>query len=151
MIELVSGNIFDTLCESMVVPVNVEGVAGAGLAKQFKDKYPYWYMNYHRWCSEDKSGIGKIHTYQGFKEPVIISFPTKKYWKNPSKYSYIDVGLEALVTLLDEGHGVFKEPINSIAIPKLGCGLGGLDWDIVLYDYIYPYLNGHKVKAYIYI
>jgi len=128
MIKYVKGDIFDTECQAMVVPVNIEGVAGAGLAKQFKEKYPYWYMNYHTWCYNQKAGLGKVHVHVRWLNEYIISFPTKKYWRNPSRLEYIEVGLEALVELLDEGVGYFKYPIKSVAIPKLGCGLGGLDW-----------------------
>lgn len=53
----------------------------------------------------------------------VVFFPTKNHWKNPSKYDYIESGMKSLRDLLQ------KEDISvkSIAIPALGCGLGGLD------------------------
>jgi O-acetyl-ADP-ribose deacetylase (regulator of RNase III) len=52
----------------------------------------------------------------------VINFPTKRHWKGKSKIEDIQLGLEALVV------EVIKRKISSIAIPPLGCGLGGLDW-----------------------
>ena len=60
------------------------------------------------------------------EEPrYIINFPTKLHWKHPSKIEYITDGLENLINHIRELR------IKSIAIPPLGCGNGGLDWDMV--------------------
>jgi hypothetical protein len=53
---------------------------------------------------------------------LIINFPTKVHWRSPSRYEYIEKGLDALKDLLSE------KKVESIAIPPLGCGNGGLDW-----------------------
>ena len=125
MIRFITGNILDAKEEAILVPVNCEGVAGAGLAKQFKDEHPYWYMNYHDWCSKKQAGIGKLHCYRStvkFRDlpKYIISFPTKTTWRKPSHVCYILCGLEALVELVAE------RDIKCVAVPWLGCGLGGL-------------------------
>jgi hypothetical protein len=49
----------------------------------------------------------------------IILFPTKEDWRNPSKICWIENGLKSLLKAITT---------ESIALPKLGCGLGGLDW-----------------------
>ena len=55
----------------------------------------------------------------------IINFPTKRHWRENSRLGDIKSGLAALVEEVQE------REIMSIAIPKLGCGNGGLDWDVV--------------------
>ena len=55
----------------------------------------------------------------------IINFPTKQHWRNPSKLEWINQGLADLRKVLTE------KQIPSIALPPLGCGLGGLDWEMV--------------------
>lgn len=55
----------------------------------------------------------------------IINFPTKRHWRDKSRLEDIKEGLAALVTTLD------NLQVNSVAIPPLGCGLGGLDWGVV--------------------
>ena len=56
---------------------------------------------------------------------IIINFPTKTNWRLPSEYQYIESGLEELVKVIKEKN------IKSIAIPPLGAGNGGLNWDKV--------------------
>jgi O-acetyl-ADP-ribose deacetylase (regulator of RNase III) len=52
----------------------------------------------------------------------IINFPTKRHWRSKSRIEDIELGLTALAKDIEE------LGIQSIAIPPLGCGLGGLDW-----------------------
>jgi O-acetyl-ADP-ribose deacetylase (regulator of RNase III) len=52
----------------------------------------------------------------------IINFPTKNHWREPSKIEYIESGLQSLVEAVEQYE------INSIAMPAIGCGLGGLDY-----------------------
>lgn len=56
---------------------------------------------------------------------LIVNFPTKRHWRNASRLDDIRAGLTALVNL------VITERISSIAVPPLGCGNGGLDWNHV--------------------
>lgn len=62
------------------------------------------------------------------KRQHIVFLPTKNHWKNPSKYEYVRKGLSSLRRLLEK-EGV--QSVESIAIPALGCGLGGLKWELV--------------------
>lgn len=62
-----------------------------------------------------------------FGSRTIVNFPTKRDWKNPSEYAYIESGLWELAAWLDHS----RKEIQSIAIPALGCGLGGLEWGSV--------------------
>lgn len=61
----------------------------------------------------------------GGKPEFIINFPTKNHWRGKSELSYIEEGLEDLVKVIQE------LKIQSIAIPPLGCGNGGLTWNVV--------------------
>jgi len=55
----------------------------------------------------------------------IINFPTKRHWRGKSRIEDIEAGLVDLVTVIR------ARGIRSIAIPPLGSGLGGLDWNEV--------------------
>jgi len=132
MIKFVQGNIFDSNAQALVNPVNCVGKMGKGLALEFKTRYPGMYRIYKAQCDDKRLFIGQMLTYTLFGEDgnidnyqYIINFPTKLHWINNSQYRYIKDGLEALVI------EVKKLGIKSIAIPSLGCGLGGLDWHIV--------------------
>ena len=54
MITICKGNIFDSECDALVNPVNCVGVTGAGLAKQFKEKYPMAYYSYRSACGKER-------------------------------------------------------------------------------------------------
>lgn len=74
---------------------------------------------------------------------TIINFPTKIHWKDKSKYEYIQSGLRNLREELKDLN------ITSVAIPALGCGLGGLDWEIVKKMFI-DELNDCDVSFHVY-
>jgi O-acetyl-ADP-ribose deacetylase (regulator of RNase III) len=125
MIHIVQGSIFNSKAEALTVPVNCIGVAGAGLAKQFKLRYPDWFRSYKSLCSRGFMVIGGIQTHHLNDGRLIINFPTKFHWNDKSWIEGISSGLAAL-TEYAKGCG-----LKSIAIPALGCGLGGLHWEEV--------------------
>lgn len=129
MIDIIQNeSIFESDCEAWVNPVNCVGVMGAGLAKAFKQKFPYYFSNYKEKCMTDRIETGLIDIYNnGCNHPrFLISFPTKKHWNNASKLEYIEKGIISLKEILK------SKRIKSVAIPALGCGLGGLKWEDVL-------------------
>lgn len=126
-LAFVSGDIFESKAEALVNPVNAVGVAGKGLALLFKRRFPENNRKYVQACERGDLQAGGIYvTKTDRRSPRwIINFATKNDWRNKSKYVYIDSGLvELREALLDLG-------INSVAIPALGAGLGGLDWSTV--------------------
>ena len=125
MIKRVKGNILEAKTEALVNTVNTVGVMGRGIALQFKQAFPENYKAYRKACERGEVQIGKMFIFdlgQLFKPRYIINFPTKKHWRQKSKMEYIEKGLKALV------EEIKKLGIRSIAIPPLGCGLGGLNW-----------------------
>ncbi len=121
-------NILDTPAEAIVIPVNTQGVPGAGLAKQAADRWPLWARLYKLACDDWRLRPGTVvahHIVGG--APILIDFPTKTDWSEPSSLELIETGLQALQNWL------LRSPyVKSIAIPALGCGLGGLQWQDVL-------------------
>lgn len=117
MINWIHGDIFDSDCEALVNPVNCIGVMGAGLASQFKKHFPGNFQAYFEECGRQAIVPGKLFVWPD-NGKIIINFPTKDHWKNPSKLKFIEKGLDTLE----------KQDYESIAIPPLGCGLGGLRW-----------------------
>lgn len=154
-IRYTAGNLLESKQEALVNTVNLEGYMGKGIAYQFKKRFPENNKAYIEACKNNNIGIGKVFS---FKEDgkIIINFPTKDRWREKTKISYIEEGLESLKRLItDRG-------ISSVAIPPLGCGNGGLEWsevkplieerlkelknvaDILIYE---PTLNNPSVKS----
>lgn len=125
MIELKQGDILHANAEALVNAVNCVGVMGRGLAIQFKKAFPENFKRYKAVCDRKELQPGKMFIYEInrlFNPRYVINFPTKRHWKEKSRVEDIEAGLKALVA------EVHKRNIHSIAIPPLGCGLGGLCW-----------------------
>jgi O-acetyl-ADP-ribose deacetylase (regulator of RNase III) len=125
VIHFKRGDMFAAPVEALVNPVNTVGRWGKGLALEFHRRFPENSVAYERVCATGELDVGSVLSVdRGIaREPRwIINFPTKKHWRNPSTLEYIEVSLPALVSTL------LEYQIRSVAVPALGCGLGGLDW-----------------------
>lgn len=130
MIKETKGNLFNSKSEVLVNAVNCVGVMGKGIALQFKQKFPAEYFKaYKTACQNGELAIGKVQVYElkntQTNPRYIINFPTKNHWRELSKIEYIESGLQSLTEAVEQYE------IKSIAMPALGCGLGGLDWNDV--------------------
>ena len=129
MIKYTTGNILESKAEALVNTVNTVGVMGKGIALQFKKAFHNNFKAYSEACKRNEISIGKLFVTKDCNlntgEKYIINFPTKKDWRNPSEYNFIEHGLDDLV------HVISKNKIKSIAIPPLGSGNGGLEWERV--------------------
>ncbi|MBI3720353.1 MAG: macro domain-containing protein [Sphingobacteriales bacterium] len=147
MLHYLTGNLLDSPANALVNTVNTVGVMGKGIALQFKEAFPANNNKYIESCKQGLLQPGKLLAVKDHNallgEKLIINFPTKKHWRHPSKYEYIEDGLKALVKLIEE------EKIESIAVPPLGCGNGGLDWQQVK-RLIEQYLSPLDVAVYVY-
>lgn len=124
VIKYTKGDIFESQCQAIINTVNCEGKMGKGLAYQFKKKFPEMEQDYIKACKKGELYPGKLHIYQENKF-LIINFPTKNKWREKSKIEYIINGLRKLK------EEVVKRDIKSVAIPPLGAGNGGLNWNEV--------------------
>ncbi len=128
MIQYTKGDLLTAPTEALVNAVNTVGVMGKGIALQFKKAYPHNFKVYHKACKDKVFDIGQVLVVQEstlIEKKYIVNLPTKKHWRGKSIYEYIETGLEALVLAIEEYE------IKSIAIPALGCGYGGLEWEKV--------------------
>ncbi len=125
------GDIFESTMKTLVNTINCVGVMGKGIALEFKKRFPNMYGEYVSLCESGIVRPGKPYVYQDFYGTSILNFPTKDHWRSPSKLSYIISGLDWFREHYHE-YG-----ITAIAFPPLGCGNGGLTWDVVgpvMYD-----------------
>ena len=122
MLKLIQNvDIFTSSCDFLINPVNTVGVMGKGLALEFKKRFPNNFIHYRSCCKNNSLTIGKLLIVPE-NDKIIINFPTKIHWKDNSKLNHIILGLEKLKIAIP------RYGITSIAFPKIGCGLGNLDW-----------------------
>ena len=131
-------------------------IMGAGLAKQASDKYPGLALEWGKIQARDKDAESILHTKNFGK--TLIGYPTKPWVHGPSQgvmrivsgqltdpkayhqgwqcpygpyTSWCKVGILRLIlsNLESLAHLLRVLKIESVALPRLGCGLAGLDWE----------------------
>jgi len=125
MITPAAGNLLTNDAEALVNTVNLDGVMGKGIALQFAKAFPEILPLYEAACRNGELAPGRVQVIErpGLVNPrYIINVPTKRHWRGKSRMADIDAGLADLVRV------VRQRGIRSIAVPPLGCGLGGLAW-----------------------
>ena len=122
------GNLLKADVEALANPVNTVGVMGKGIALQFKNAFPANFKAYEAACKKQAVRLGEVFVFDnGRLTPPrwIINFPTKGHWRARSRIRDVADGLDNLRDVIEE------LKISSIALPPLGCGHGGLNWDEV--------------------
>ena len=128
MIAYLRGNLLEDDAQALVNTVNTVGVMGKGIALQFKQRFPPNFAAYAQACQ-----LGQVQTGRMFvTEPGelagprwLVNFPTKQHWRDPSRMAWVMEGLQDLRSFL------VINAVQSIALPALGAGLGGLPWPAV--------------------
>lgn len=139
-ISLVEGDMFFSEMQTLTVSVNVQGIMGKGLASRAKYQFPDVYVYYQDCCRSKRLTATKPCIYKreasldqelaDLTTPLntpnavkwFLLFATKRKWRENSRLDDIESGLawfrDRFVT----------EGVQSVALPALGCGLGGLEW-----------------------
>ena len=144
MIKYKQGDLFSVDAEAVVNTVNCVGVMGRGIALQFKKQYPENFKYYETACKRNEVIPGKMFVYETnslLNPRLIVNFPTKRHWRGESRIEDIENGLADLISVIKNYN------IKSIAVPPLGCGLGGLEWSEVkpLMESAFTQLNDVEV------
>ena len=139
------GDLLRSSAQTLVNPVNCVGAMGRGLALQFKREYPAMFSDYSWRCAAGELRPGKPQLWRPGAQQLpldgagavtgtpghwILNFPTKRHWRESSRIDDIAAGLD----WLNRHHRSLG--IESLAVPALGCGEGGLVWADV-----FPLLN----------
>lgn len=134
LVTVRTGDMFAEPFDALVDPVNCIGVHGKGLAKEFKKRFPGEVASFNRACESEEFEPGMVWTVETFKTyPNTIAFvTTKAHWRQPSRLEWIESALKKLENFVSQTHFYRpRAPLDSMAIPALGCGFGGLAWDDV--------------------
>ena len=141
--EIKIGNIFESRCLTIVNTVNCVGVMGKGIALEFKKRYPEMFIDYKNKCDLGLVKTGVPYIFENDDGTKILNFPTKDHWRSPSRLSYVIDGLNWFIDNYE------KYGITSVAFPPLGCGNGGLAWEVVG-PIMYQKLSGLPIEIEIY-
>ncbi len=142
MLRFVSGDLFASKAQALVNTVNCVGVMGKGVALAFRERYPDMFEDYRLKCEQGEIRPGILTLYKDAR-PWVINFPTKRHWRQRSRLKDIEAGLVTLV----KQYGSWG--VESLAMPALGCGNGGLRW-VEVRPLIERYLAGLDVDVEVY-
>lgn len=151
MITYIRGDIFKTDARIIVHGCNSEGVMGSGVALQVKQRFPKTFKRYKEYCDENKqlnrSILGHIVPFVEGDLTIINAITQGAYGYDQQKYvSYdaVDLCMKQIAKdLLFNG----KLVPPAIAMPKIGAGLGGGNWQVIE-AIINANLSKHDVLVY---
>ena len=125
-LEFVRGDIFRSQVQTLANPVNCVGIMGAGLAREFRERFPLMYVDYQVRCEREEVRLGRPYVWRSLADgPWVLNFPTMGDPGEASRLGPIREGLEFVAAhAADWG-------LTSLAVPALGCGLGRLAWSDV--------------------
>ena len=123
MIKEVKSDLFELRVDALAHGCNTQGVMNAGIALEFKRRYPQMYQEYIRYCKTGLFDLGEVHFYRSEDaKPHVINIATQLDTRTPAQLSYIEMGLNKIAINYKAWN------ISSLGIPHIGCGLGSLDW-----------------------
>lgn len=130
-IEYVKGDLFKTDAKYILHGCNSKGVMGSGVAKTVRALYPEAYERYTFWCSKGfRLGTSLLVTCGD--KTIINAVTQQNYGKiaeqtgpNPVRY----VSYDAVADIFAELETLI--PNTTIAMPLIGCALGGGAWSVV--------------------
>lgn len=115
-----TGNLFSSDAQVFGHGVNTVGVMGAGIAKTFKEMFPKNYRAYQKACSEGFSPGGSLLVQEGGR--YIANISSQDLPGPNADLRWLKNGLlSTLLTMNTLG-------LNSVALPRIGAGIGGLDY-----------------------
>ncbi len=132
MLKFISGDMFDEKhnYDAIACTVNCVGVMGAGIALKTRKLYPTACLDYFMACKKGSLKPGGLivseQSWDAAGPRYIFHVATKNHYKNPSRIEWIASGVVLIKEAIES-----RPAIRSIAIPSLGCGLGGLSWSHV--------------------
>lgn len=139
-------NLFKSKAKVLVNPVNIIGVMGAGIALEFKNRFPYMFKEYKQLIKNNDLHIGYPRYVKSSEDSDvwICLFPTKIHFSNKSCIEYIEKGLmkTAIIAKINN---------NSYSFPKLGCGCGGLNFEKEVKPLVEKHLYDLQNDIYIHI
>lgn len=120
MITYLKGDMFQADVDAVINTVNTDGFMGGGLAAIFRRKFPEMNEAYERECFSGRLVVGTIHVWDK-TTPHILNVPTLGPLAEGCTLEIVEKGIQALTQL----------NYKRVAVPALGCGIGGLDWEDV--------------------
>jgi O-acetyl-ADP-ribose deacetylase (regulator of RNase III) len=135
-IQYIQGDLFETSIKVIVHGCNAQGVMGSGVAKIIREKYPRAYNRYSlEYKYENRLDLGKIitvpcpdHSNPNSVRVIVNAITQEFYGYDGRKYVSYDA-IASVMSKIDKMFDVYG--ITKVAMPKIGAGLAGGDWNVI--------------------
>lgn len=125
VVEYRVGDLFDqTDVDAIGHGVNLRGLMGSGIAKVFKQKFPDMHEEYVEWCADGTLSLGDAVLYEE-NGTRVLNLATQIEPGANASLAAVEVSLFNAVMEME------RQGLSSFAIPQIGAGIGGLEWDDV--------------------
>lgn len=122
MIVYKTGDLFTSEADAFAHGCNTLGKMGAGIAKEFKARYFDMFKEYRKLCGDGSFNVGEGYIYKTTDNKYIFNLATQGSFAGATTdnisacFIWMKNKLESL-------------NVTRLAMPRIGCGLGGLNWD----------------------
>jgi len=100
---------------------NCAGAMGAGIAVQFKKRWPAMYAEYKRRCADGRFAPGDVFAWEE-AGVTVFNLGTEKHWRTGATIDFIERSAERLVAECE------SRKVAAVGMPRIGAGYGGLAW-----------------------
>lgn len=123
MIKYFEGDVFTSSQPAFGHGVNCKGRMRSGIAVDVRLRYPDVYEAYARYCKSPGLNPGDVFMMKAESDGKLIFNLASQYKEGcNATYPYLEESLWNAFDLLEE------REIEGIALPRIGCGVGGLNW-----------------------
>ena len=125
-IKFTSGDLLaDEELEAVAHGCNCVGLMGAGIAKSIAERYPKMYEEYRDLCKQKKFNLGDIFVWRSDNGKYVFNLATQSHTGPNAKYTAIQKSIRKMLDYASQHN------IINIGVPRIGCGIGGLNWNMV--------------------
>ena len=103
---------------------NCAGAMGAGIAVEFRRRWPKMFDEYRARCRDGRFGLGDVFVWKD-SGLTIFNLGTQRTWRTKATIEAIETALARMLEIARE------ERLARVGLPRIGAGLGGLDWSPV--------------------
>ncbi len=138
MLEYIKGNLFDASTDALAHGCNVQGKMHQGIAVEFRERYPEMFVDYKQRCEREEFQLGQGYIFCREEKLYIINLATQG--EEGARVQHIDTALAWLA------RSYMNFRIQSVAMPRIGCGLGKLEWEVV-HPLFEKYFENSKLRV----
>ena len=126
--EEVKGDLFESGADIIAHGCNTKGVMGAGVAAIVRQKWPHVNQIYQEYCNQGSFRGGEcliISTKPGINASEVPAVANLATQIQPGADARIGLIAESLIRLREQ---MIALNLKTLAMPRIGCGIGGLVW-----------------------